>query len=84
VSAFWNVNAVTRFSLAAHGSVLTAFEALFFDPRDGTEPDAVEAFRADLPWENADSVALMLALAARVIGQVNEPHWLAGDLRVVP
>jgi hypothetical protein len=43
VSLYWNVNAVTRFSYAVEGTVLTAFEAMLRNDRSGAEPDAVEA-----------------------------------------
>jgi hypothetical protein len=52
VSAFWNVNALTRFSYAVEGRVLTAFEAMSPDSRQGAEPDALEATRVGLPWDD--------------------------------
>ena len=52
LSAFWNVNALTRFSYAVEGRVLTAFEAMSPDSRQGAEPDALEATRVGLPWDD--------------------------------
>lgn len=45
-SAFWNVNAVTRFSFAAQGELITAMEAGW--PRGGVRPDALDGELADL------------------------------------
>ena len=84
VSAYWNVNAVTRFSYAADGEVVTAFEAISPGRRSGTDPDRLEELRADLPWGDADPVALMLALAGRVTGAPVRPEWLTGEFTVVP
>jgi hypothetical protein len=39
VSVYWNVNALTRFSYALDGEVVTAFETLFPGDRSGTDPD---------------------------------------------
>jgi hypothetical protein len=84
VSAFWNVNGVTRFSYAASGQVLTAFEAMSPERREGSDPDFLEEVRSGLPWDTADWVALMLALAARLTGQPVEPAWLDGEFLVMP
>lgn len=82
VSAFWNVNALTRFSYAVGGRVLTAFEAMSPQSRQGAEPDALEAIRAGLPWD--DFVPAMLALASRVTGQRLTRDMLAGQFQVFP
>jgi Family of unknown function (DUF6461) len=85
VSMFWNVESDARFSYAAAGEVVTAFDPVVApERREGTRPDQLEAERAGLPWEHADPVALMLALAARVTGQAVVPGWLSGELTVVP
>jgi hypothetical protein len=84
VSAYWNVNALTRFSYARDGKVRTAFEAMAPNWRHGADPDCLEEIRAGLPWEDGDWVALMFALAARVTGQVVEPGWLKGEFTVYP
>src|SRR5581483_1036087 len=84
VSAYWDVNAVTRFSYAADGQVVTAFEATSPGRRSGADPGRLEGLRADLPWDDADPVALMLALAGRVTGVPIRPGWLAGEFTVVP
>jgi hypothetical protein len=86
VSCFWNVNAVTRFSYANHGTVVTAFEALFPDDRSGLDPDALEDLGAGLPWDDAVGAAeqLMFALAARITGIEFIPDLLAGPMLSVP
>ncbi|MET7808571.1 DUF6461 domain-containing protein [Micromonospora chersina] len=85
VSCFWNVNAVTRFSYANHGTVVTEFEALFPDDRGGLDPDALEELRAGLPWDDATGATeqLMLALAARITGVEFTPDLLAGPMPAV-
>ncbi len=89
VSAYWNVNGTTRFSYAAAGRVLTSFEPLFPDRREGDDPDGLESVRAGLPWEDAEEdegalpVPLALALAARVTGVPAEPSWFDGIFEVV-
>jgi hypothetical protein len=82
VSALWNVNALTRFSYAAGGRVLTAFEAMSPESRQGAEPDALEATRAGLPWD--DFVPAMLALVSRVTGVRLTRDMLAGEFQVFP
>jgi hypothetical protein len=77
VSAYWNVNLTTRFSYAAGGRVLTAFEVMSPDRRHGADPDCLEEARAGLPWEDGEWVPLMLALAFRVTG-LRDPRPGAG------
>lgn len=84
VSAYWNVNLTTRFSYAADGRVLTAFEVMSPDRRHGADPDCLEEARAGLPWEAGEWVPLMLALASRVTGLRIEPEWFNGDFAVMP
>jgi Family of unknown function (DUF6461) len=84
VSMFWNVNGVTRFSYAASGQVLAAFDAMSPGQREGSDPDFLEEVRSGLPWDTADWVALMLALAARLTGQPMESAWLDGEFLVMP
>ncbi|MFR9729674.1 DUF6461 domain-containing protein [Saccharopolyspora sp. MS10] len=91
VSAFWNVNALTQFAHAAHGEVRTSFEALMPTFRQGTRPDGLEELRAGLPWPGAEpgerganTVDLMLALAARVTGEPLTPEWFEGDFTTYP
>ncbi|MFG2045162.1 DUF6461 domain-containing protein [Dactylosporangium sp. NPDC048998] len=86
VSCFWNVNAVTRFNYANHGTVVTEFEALFPDDRGGFDPNALEDLRAGLPWDEAIGATqqLMLALAARITGLEFVPDLLAGPMLAVP
>ncbi len=84
VSAYWNVNGGTRFSYAAAGRVLAAFDAVFPDRREGADPDCLEGLRAGLSWDDGDEVPMMLALAARVTGLTPVPEWLEGELCVIP
>ncbi|GAA0533995.1 hypothetical protein GCM10011581_07530 [Saccharopolyspora subtropica] len=84
VSAFWDANALTRFSYAAHGAVRTTFEAVLPEYREGTAPDELEGVRAGLPWREADPVPLMLALAGRITRLSPDPDWLAGQFHTFP
>lgn len=91
VSAFWNVNALTRFSHAVDGEVRTCFEALMPEFREGTQPDALEEVRAGLPWPGDDrrelggrTVMLMLALMSRITGKTVSPDWLDGQFDTYP
>jgi len=43
VSVYWNVNPTARFSYAASGQLLTAFEAMTPDRRWGADPDGLRA-----------------------------------------
>lgn len=85
VSMFWNVESDARFSYAAGGEVVTAFDPVVGpERREGARPDQLEAERAGLPWGQADPVVLMLTLGARVTGQAVVPGWLSGEFTVVP
>jgi hypothetical protein len=91
VSAFWNVNALTRFSHAVDGEVRTSFEALMPGYREGTRPDALEELRSGLPWSDADlgrqgvnTISLMLALTARITGQAIRREWLRDRFTTYP
>jgi hypothetical protein len=82
VSAFWNVNALTWFSYAVEGRVLTGFEAMSPESRQGAEPDALEAARAGLPWD--DFIPAMLALVGRLTGEWLTRDMLSGEFQVFP
>ena len=84
VSLHWNEDGRTRFAHTTEGVVRTAFEAVLPEYREGTDPDALERLRADLPWSQADPVALMVALAGRVTGLTPGPDWLAGQFATYP
>lgn len=87
VSALWDLSGLTRFSYAASGEILTAFEAQLPEYREGTRPDTLEPFRAGLPWNSgnpAQSVPLMLALIARVTGQEITSGWFDGEFATYP
>ena len=84
VSAFWDIDRLTRFSYAVDGVVRTSFEAVLPEYREGADPDALEAERAGLPWCDSDPVVLMLALAGRITGITPSPGWLAGEFVTYP
>lgn len=91
VSVFWDVDGPTRFSHAVDGEVRTAFDAFLPHRRDGTRPDALEEMRADLPWPERAPVigelapiGSMLALSARVTGEVLTPDCFDGDFVTYP
>jgi hypothetical protein len=74
-SAFWNVNAVSRFSYAVYGTVLATFEALDLPdpgPLDGDLDDLYAAVRHhDGHWS-----AAMLAVIERRTGVALDDDWL--------
>jgi hypothetical protein len=77
-SAFWNVNAVSRFSYAVYGKVLSAFEALDLpdhkdiEPLDGDLDDLYAAVqRHDGHWS-----AALLAVIERRTGVALDDDWL--------
>lgn len=91
VSLFWDVDGPTRFSHAADGEVRTAFDALAPDRRDGARPDALEQVRAELPWPQRDPssgvpevIGPMLALGARMTGEVLTPDCFDGEFTTYP
>ncbi|MFC7340903.1 DUF6461 domain-containing protein [Saccharopolyspora griseoalba] len=84
VSLYWNEDVRTRFARTAEGVVRTAFEAVLPERREGTDPDGLERLREDLPWSQADPVALMMALAGRVTGLTPGSDWLAGEFATYP
>ncbi|MET7394015.1 DUF6461 domain-containing protein [Dactylosporangium sp. NPDC005572] len=86
VSCYWNINAVTRFRYAGHGTVVTEFEALFPDDRGGADPEALELLRADLPWGDriGSTHQLMFALAARITGVELAAEMIDGPMVTLP
>lgn len=84
VSTYWNAGGRAQFAYAAAGRVLTRFDAVFPERRDGDEPDALVPVMAGLPWAGALPVPLLLALAARLTGSPAQPSWLAGTFPVFP
>ena len=85
-SVFWNVNALSQFTYAEAGSVLTQFEMLFPQHRRGSDPDRLNALMADLPLSEPHHMRPAgLLLLERVTGLTLDPawrfrHWLAGPL----
>lgn len=89
VSLFWDVDGPARFSHAVDGQVRTAFDALAPDRRDGALPHALEQVRAELPWPSrgcdaAEVIGPMLALSARMTGEVLTPDCFDGDFATYP
>lgn len=92
VSAYWNVNALSQFTLAEGGEVAVAFEALSPGERFGTDPDRL------LPWmrqagyrddgdepggSGEDWRAQLLVLLEAVTGVAATGAELAGPFRAV-
>lgn len=84
VSVYWDAADCARFTHAAGGGVRTAFEPVLPEYREGHAPDGLEGLRADLPWERADPVLAMFALAGRITGLRPDPSWLAGQWCTFP
>ncbi|WP_243792566.1 DUF6461 domain-containing protein [Saccharopolyspora gloriosae] len=89
VSAFWNVNGLTQLSHAVDEELRTSFEPLMPAFRHGTRPNGLEEIRAGLPWpgvedRGANTINLMLALAARITGEPLTPEWFDGDFATYP
>lgn len=76
VSAFWNVNAVTRFSYAVDGRVKTSFEVGVNAAREGEDPDCLADLVDAIDWAPGKWLTGMLRLAAEVTGRpVTETCW---------
>jgi hypothetical protein len=84
VSLYWNEDVRTRFVHTTGGVVRTAFEAVLPDYREGSDPDGLERVREDLPWSQADPVALMVAVAGRITGLTPGADWLVGEFTTYP
>lgn len=67
-SAYWNVNALTRVSLAQTGRLLSAFEAGATTRRDGEAPAVADALMADLDFQAGQWNACMLVMVERFTG----------------
>jgi len=84
VSAFWNVEALTRFSYAVDGRVKTAFEAGADSWKAGNDPDCLAPLVAEIDWSPGRRRTGLLRLAARVTGLPFTEDWLSGEALVVP
>ena len=76
-SAYWNIESDNAFSYAANGEVVAVFDAQFPEERGGSNPDAVENFRAPL-WASArpeDWQEAMLSLVELRTGIALESSW---------
>ncbi|MEV6644352.1 DUF6461 domain-containing protein [Amycolatopsis sp. NPDC051371] len=83
VSAFWNIEALTRFSYAVNGRIKTAFEAGADSWKEGEDPDCLAPLVAEIDWE-AGHRRTGLLLAARLTGQPFTEDWLYGEVLVAP
>ncbi|OXM60778.1 DUF6461 domain-containing protein [Amycolatopsis vastitatis] len=84
VSAFWNIEALTRFSYAVDGRVETAFEAGADSWKEGEDPDCLAPLVAEIDWEAGHWRTGLLLLAARLTGQTFTEDWLDGEVLVAP
>jgi hypothetical protein len=67
-SAFWNVNAVTRVSLAQDGRILSAFEAMPGSQRVGDAPEVADEYVGDLQFAIGEWTPSTLVVAERFTG----------------
>ncbi|MEV6873017.1 DUF6461 domain-containing protein [Amycolatopsis sp. NPDC051128] len=84
VSAFWNIEALTRFSYAVDGRIKTAFEASADSSKEGEEPDCLAPLVAEIDWEAGHWRTGLLLLASRLTGQPFTEDWLSGEVLVAP
>jgi uncharacterized protein DUF6461 len=56
VSIFWNVNGLSSFIYAVDGEVVTKFELQFPEARQGSDPDRLNVYMADLPRRERNSL----------------------------
>lgn len=67
-SAYWNVNALTRVSLARDGRVLSAFEAWADSRRHGDDPGIADEFIDGLDFDHGNRKPCMLVVVERFTG----------------
>lgn len=83
-SVFWDVDAGSQLSLAEHGDILSQFEMLFPDQRDGRDPGAWDrhldglSFGAGTEWRASGLHAVLRAAGARL-----GPGWADQSFRAV-
>ncbi|MFF1448644.1 DUF6461 domain-containing protein [Streptomyces sp. NPDC058274] len=76
-SAFWNVNAHSRLSLAEEVLILSSFDMLFPDDVHGTRPDAWRPLLQGISFGTSDWGAGLAALQ-RATGARLDAAWAAG------
>ncbi|MEV8319366.1 DUF6461 domain-containing protein [Streptomyces sp. NPDC059900] len=83
-SAYWNVNAVSRLSLAEDGLISSAFEMLAPEHRFGARPDAWQPLLQGLDLEDDDDLwGVGLAAVERATGARFDGAWVRGPHRAV-
>jgi hypothetical protein len=77
-SVYWNVNLVSRASLAQDGQVLAVFDFVGGGPPDGEDPEKIAPFLHDLDFDDAYRMcAAALAFLERVSGVRVPGDWSA-------
>ncbi|QWF78224.1 DUF6461 domain-containing protein [Amycolatopsis sp. CA-230715] len=84
VSAFWNVNALTRFSYAVGGRVKTSFEVGVDATPEGEDPGCLAGLADAIDWAPGNWKTGMLRLAAEVTGLRFAEEWLGDEYTVAP
>ncbi|MGW6024311.1 DUF6461 domain-containing protein [Streptomyces sp. NPDC055099] len=82
-SAFWNVNAVSRLSLAEDGLVSCALDMVVPDDPYGAAPDAWEPLLEGLPARTSGSWGWGLAAVERATGSRFDDAWVRGPHHAV-
>ncbi|MGA4837518.1 DUF6461 domain-containing protein [Streptomyces sp. G45] len=85
-SAFWNVNAVSRLSLAEDGLVSSVFDMVVPGDPGGARPEAWEPLLEGLTFgvEGDDGWGRGLVAVGRATGARFDEGWVRGPHRVVP
>ncbi|GAA2102511.1 hypothetical protein GCM10009801_76600 [Streptomyces albiaxialis] len=81
--AYWNVDALSELALAEDGSVLSSFEMLTPEQREGKRPGAWDAYLEGLAFGVGGSWGDGVAAVARATGARLDAAWAAGPHRVV-
>ncbi|MEH6374055.1 DUF6461 domain-containing protein [Streptomyces sp. KLMMK] len=85
-SAFWNVNAHSRLSLAEDGLVQSSLDMLFPDDRGGARPEAWDRYLHGLDFDSpaGSTWAVGMIAVARATGARLDTAWETGPQRIVP
>ncbi|QLE70498.1 hypothetical protein FGW37_01770 [Streptomyces rectiverticillatus] len=85
-SAFWNVNAHSRLSLAEDGLVRSSLDMLFPDDRDGACPEAWDRYLHGLDFDSpaGSTWAVGMTAVARATGAQLDTAWETGPQQIVP
>ncbi|GGV70625.1 hypothetical protein GCM10010277_81800 [Streptomyces longisporoflavus] len=82
-SAYWNVNAVSRLSLAEGGLISSAFEMLAPESTFGARPDAWQPLLEGLDLDDDHLWGVGLAAVERATGARFDTSWVRGPHRAV-